>query len=154
MSESPASTSQPAPIWRRAASVVELTRRHAGTLVEHIGIQFVEVGDDFLVARMPVEPRTRQPAGILHGGASVVLAETLGSVGATLCLDHAHYAVGLEINANHVRAMREGWVIGRCRPAHLGRSTHVWQVDITDAPGRLVCTSRITMAILERERGG
>lgn len=134
--------------WKRAATPEELTRRHAGTLVEHLGVEFLEVGDDFLVARMPVDRRTKQPAGILHGGASVVLAETLGSTAATLCLDEAHYAVGLDINANHIRSMREGWVTGRCRPVHVGRTTHVWQIEIVDDAQRLVCTSRLTMAIL------
>ena len=147
------STTPPARLWKRAASVADLTRRHVGTLVEHLGIEFVEIGDDFLVARMPVDARTRQPAGILHGGASVVLAETLGSVAATLCLDERHYAVGLDINANHVRAMREGWVSGRVWPAHVGRTTHVWQIEIVDAAHRLVCTSRITMAILQAAGG-
>lgn len=153
MSQAPSSTLQTTPIWRRASNLADLTRRHTGTLVEHIGIEFVELGDDYLVARMPVDSRTKQPAGILHGGASVVLAETLGSVAATLCLDDARYAVGLDINANHVRAMREGWVAGRCRAAHIGRTTHVWQIEITDDAQRLVCTSRITMAILEFQRG-
>lgn len=140
--------------WKRAATPDDLTRRHAGGLVEHLGIEFLEVGDDFLVARMPVDRRTRQPAGILHGGASVVLAETLGSTAATLCLDEAHYAVGLDINANHIRSMREGWVTGRCRPVHVGRTTHVWQIEIVDDAQRLVCTSRITMAILARADTG
>lgn len=152
MSQAPSSTLQTTSIWRRPTNLADLTGRHAGTLVEHIGIEFVEVGDDYLVARMPVDSRTKQPAGILHGGASVVLAETLGSVAATLCLDDAHYAVGLDINANHVRAMREGWVTGRCRAVHIGRTTHVWQIEITDDAQRLVCTSRITMAILELQR--
>ena len=152
MSQAPSTTLRAAPVWRRAADVADLTRRHAGTLVEHIGIEFVEVGGDYLVARMPVDSRTKQPAGILHGGASVVLAETLGSVAATLCLDDAHYAVGLEINANHVRSMREGWVTGRCRAAHIGRTTHVWQIEIADDAQHLVCIARITMAILELRR--
>lgn len=139
-----------APLFRRPLSVAELDALHVGTTVSHLGIEFVQVGPDRLVARMPVDARTKQPAGILHGGASVLLAETLGSCAATLCLPPGRHAVGLDINANHVRAAREGWVVGDCRPVHLGRSTHVWQIEIREeASARLVCTSRITMAILE-----
>lgn len=151
---STASDATPARRWKRAATPADLTRRHAGTLVEHLGVEFLEVGDDFIVARMPVDRRTRQPAGILHGGASVVLAETLGSTAATLCLDEAHYAVGLDINANHIRSMRDGWVTGRCHPVHVGRTTHVWQIEIVDDAQRLVCTSRLTMAILAHPDAG
>jgi uncharacterized protein (TIGR00369 family) len=138
-----------APLFRRALTVAELDALHVGTTVAHLGIEFVQVGPDRLVARMPVDARTRQPAGILHGGASVLLAETLGSCAATLCLPAGRHAVGLDINANHVRAVRAGWVVGDCRPVHLGRSTHVWQIEIREeGSDRLVCTSRITMAIL------
>ena len=115
----------------------------------HIGLEFIEVGADYLVGRMPVDERTRQPYGILHGGASVVLAETLGSVAASLCLDpEQEIAVGLEINANHIRSVRSGWVIGRAEKVHIGRQTHVWQITIKDEQEHLVCISRITMAIL------
>ena len=139
-----------APLFRRPLTVAELDALHVGTTVSHLGIEFVQAGPDRLVARMPVDGRTKQPAGILHGGASVLLAETLGSCAATLCLPPGRHAVGLDINANHVRAVREGWVVGDCRPVHLGRSTHVWQIEIREeASARLVCTSRITMAILE-----
>lgn len=137
-----------APLFRRPSTPADLEVRHRGTVVERMGIEFLQVGPDLLRARMPVDERTKQPAGILHGGASVVLAETLGSVAATLCLPEGQHAVGLDINANHVRAVREGWVIGECRPVHVGRSTHVWQIELRDEAGRLVCTSRITMAIL------
>jgi 1,4-dihydroxy-2-naphthoyl-CoA hydrolase len=137
-----------APLFRRPSTPADLEARHRGTVVERMGIEFLQVGPDLLRARMPVDARTKQPAGILHGGASVVLAETLGSVAATLCLPEGQHAVGLDINANHVRAVREGWVIGECRPVHVGRSTHVWQIELRDEAGRLVCTSRITMAIL------
>ena len=143
MSDTPAP-----PLFRRPASPASLAAQHRGTTVEHLGIEFLQVGPDLLRARMPVDARTRQPAGILHGGASVVLAETLGSVAATLCLPPGQHAVGLDINANHVRAIREGWVIGECRPVHVGRSTQVWQIELRDEAGRLICTSRITMAIL------
>jgi 1,4-dihydroxy-2-naphthoyl-CoA hydrolase len=136
------------PLFRRPSSVDALHALHRGTAVERLGIEFLQVGPDLLRARMPVDARTKQPAGILHGGASVVLAETLGSVAATLCLPPGQRAVGLDINANHVRAVREGWVIGECRAVHVGRSTHVWQIDVRDEAQRLVCASRITMAIL------
>ncbi|HYF57665.1 MAG TPA: hotdog fold thioesterase [Burkholderiaceae bacterium] len=132
----------------RPATPASLERLHENTVVARLGVEFLEVGAGVLRARMPVDERTKQPAGILHGGASVVLAETLGSVAATLCLPPGRHAVGLDINANHVRAVREGWVIGEVRPVHLGRSTHVWQIEIRDEADRLVCTSRITMAIL------
>jgi 1,4-dihydroxy-2-naphthoyl-CoA hydrolase len=143
----PAQTDRP--LFVRPASLEHLTQIHRGTAVERLGIEFVQVGPDRLVARMPVDARTKQPAGILHGGSSVLLAETLGSCAATLCLPPGRHAVGLDINANHLRAAREGWVIGDCRPIHIGRSTHVWQIDIRDEADRAVCISRITMAILE-----
>lgn len=147
MSETSQNAARPR-LWKRPATPQDLQERHVDTIVRHVGIEFLEVGDDYLVARMPVDSRTRQPAGILHGGASVVLAETLGSVAAVLCLPEGQHAVGLDINANHIRAMREGWVIGRVTPVHVGRTTHVWQIEIRDEQQRLVCTSRITMAIL------
>jgi 1,4-dihydroxy-2-naphthoyl-CoA hydrolase len=119
------------------------------TLVEHLDIRFTDFGDDWLKARMPVDRRTRQPAGILHGGASVVLAESLGSVASALCFDLAKFrAVGLEINASHLRAATGGHVEGICRPVRLGRTVHVWQIDVFDDNGRQVCTCRLTMAVL------
>lgn len=121
------------------------------TMIDHLGIEFLEIGDDYIKARMPVDHRTRQPAGLLHGGASVTLAETLGSLGAYFCIDPARQTcVGLEINANHLRGVREGWVYGVARPIHLGRTTQVWEIRITNAEDKLVCVSRITMAILDR----
>ena len=135
-------------IWKQAASVEILTRIHVETTVAHLGIEFLEVGDDFIRARVPVDSRTRQPAGILHGGVSVVLAETLGSCGAALASPAGHRAVGLDINANHIRSASEGWVIGVARAIHIGRTTHVWQIDLTNEQGQLTCVSRITMAIL------
>jgi 1,4-dihydroxy-2-naphthoyl-CoA hydrolase len=129
----------------------ENMRHPQGTMVDHLGIEFIDIGDDFLKARMPVDRRTRQPLGLLHGGASVTLAETLGSTGAYLCLDPAkQYCVGLDINANHVRGVRDGWVYGTARPLHLGRTTHVWEIRITSEDDKLVCISRITMAIMDR----
>lgn len=123
-----------------------------GTLAEHLGMELVEAGDDFLAGRMPVDHRHRQPFGQLHGGASVALAETLMSYAANLCLDPAkQYGVGLEINANHVRAVREGWVTGTARPMHRGSTTQVWTCEIRDEAGHLVCTSRMTIAVLDRK---
>jgi 1,4-dihydroxy-2-naphthoyl-CoA hydrolase len=139
-------------IWRSPRSLEALNGSRAGTLVEHLDIRFSEIGDDFIRAVMPVDGRTRQPYGLLHGGASVALAETLGSVGANMCVDAAHYqCVGLEINANHVRAVAGGAVTGTARPVHIGGRTQVWIIDIVDEAGKLVCTSRLTLAILKRE---
>ncbi len=122
---------------------------HMGT---HIGIEFTEIGDDFLCAKMPVDDRTTQPFGILHGGASCVLSETLGSVASWMTIDpDAYRAVGIEINANHIRAVTEGNVIGRCEPIHTGRRTQVWQTDITEeSTGKRVALSRITVAIIDQ----
>ena len=119
---------------------------------KHLGIEFVEAGEGYLIARMPVDNRTRQPFGILHGGASVVLAETLGSVASWMMLDdpEKQSAVGLEINANHIRSVREGWVYGRCTPIHTGRTTQIWDIRITDEQNKLVCVSRLTIAIINR----
>ena len=123
---------------------------HTDSLGKHLGIEFTEAGEGYLMARMPVDNRTRQPFGILHGGASVVLAETLGSVASWMLLDdpEKQRAVGLEINANHIRPVRDGWVYGRCTPIHTGRTTQVWDIRITDEQGKLVCISRITIAII------
>jgi len=140
-------------IWFKPCTLDEI--RHCGaSLPNHIGIEFTEIGDDYIRARMPVDNRTRQPYGILHGGASVALAETLGSTGAGLVIDRSKYrCVGQEINANHVRAISEGYVIGTARPIHLGRRSHVWEIRIVDEQDRLVCISRITMFVMEREPG-
>ncbi|WIX32761.1 hotdog fold thioesterase [Salinicola sp. JS01] len=137
-------------IWKRSASLEALATQCQQTLVTHIGIEFTELGDDCLRGRMPVDARTHQPYGLLHGGASVVLAETLGSIAANLCLaDESKMAVGMEINANHVRAVREGWVEGCARPLHLGSTTQLWEIRIEDERGRLVCVSRLTMAVVK-----
>jgi 1,4-dihydroxy-2-naphthoyl-CoA hydrolase len=138
-------------IWKSLRSVEELNAGSAGSMVEHIGIKFTEIGDDFVRATMPVEGRTHQPFGLLHGGASVALAESLGSTGATMCVDNKDYlCVGQEINANHVRAARAGVVTGTARPKHLGGRTHVWIIDIVNEGGELVCTSRLTVAVIRR----
>jgi 1,4-dihydroxy-2-naphthoyl-CoA hydrolase len=137
-------------IWFGAGLSLETINAHnRGTLVSQLGIEFVAAGDDYVSAKMPVDERTRQPAGVLHGGASVALAETLASWGATFVVDpQKHHCVGLEINANHVRAASSGWVTGTARPLHLGRSTQIWEVRIVDEQERLVCVSRVTMAVL------
>ena len=135
-------------IWQHPVSVDIFTQTSANTAVSHLGIEFLEVGDDFIRARVPVDERTRQPYGLLHGGVSMVLAETLGSMGAAFSSPEGTQAVGLEINANHLRAVTDGWVTGTARPLHRGRSTHVWQIEMQDDQGRASCVSRITMAIL------
>ena len=135
-------------IWKQPVSVATLTEIHRDTAVAHLGIEFIEVGDDFIRARVPVDTRTRQPYGILHGGVSVVLAETLGSCGAAYAAPAGQRAVGLDINANHLKSASGGWVIGTARPVHIGRSTHVWQIELANEQGQLTCVSRITMAIL------
>jgi 1,4-dihydroxy-2-naphthoyl-CoA hydrolase len=138
-------------IWRSLRSLADLNSGRDGTLIEHLGIEFSEIGDDFVRATMPVDHRTRQPYGLLHGGASVALAETSGSMGATMCVDVAEYlCVGQEINANHVRSVRSGLVTATARPVHLGGRTHVWTIDIVNEDGKLVCTSRLTVAIIRR----
>lgn len=137
-------------IWATSTTVEKLNARSADTLVTHIGIEYTAIGDNYIKARMPVDPRTVQPARILHGGASVVLAETLGSVAAYLCIDPTRkMAVGIEINANHVRSVRDGYVTGTVKPLHIGHSTQIWQIHIRDDQERLVCISRITMAVLD-----
>jgi 1,4-dihydroxy-2-naphthoyl-CoA hydrolase len=135
-------------IWKKQPIVEMLQVFSNNTMVQHLGIEFTAVGDDFLEARMPVDARTLQPFGLLHGGASATLAETLGSIGAYHCIDENKACVGLEINANHIRAVRSGWVTGRAMPLHLGRTTHVWEIRITDDLGGLTCISRLTMMIL------
>lgn len=123
-----------------------------GTMGEYIGIEWVQLGDNFLQAKMPVDHRTQQPYGLLHGGASCVLAETLGSVASALVVDHTKfYCVGLEINANHIRSAKEGYVTGTCTPLHTGNSTHVWDIKIYDENEKLVCVSRLTVAVLPRK---
>ena len=137
-------------LWKKPTTLALITASSANTAVSHLGIEFTEVGDDFLRARVPVDERTRQPFGLLHGGVSVVLAETLGSIGAFYASPEGHRGVGLDINANHLRAATSGWVTGTARPVHVGRTTQVWQIDIANEAGDLVCVSRITMAVLKR----
>jgi 1,4-dihydroxy-2-naphthoyl-CoA hydrolase len=138
-------------IWKSLRSLEDLNSTRPGTLVEHLGMEFTEIGDDFIRGTLPVDGRTRQPYGLLHGGASVALAETLGSTGATMCVDTKEFqCVGQEINANHVRAARTGLVTGTARPLHLGGRTQIWSIDIVNNEGKLVCTSRLTIAIIRR----
>lgn len=136
------------PIWFREYSVEELTALASRNLVSHIGIEFVEIGNDYLKARMPVDHRTKQPFGILHGGASVVLAETVGSCAANMVVDYpTQRFVGQDINANHIRAVSAGHVTAVARPLHLGRASQVWDIKIHDDQEKLVCVSRLTMAL-------
>ncbi len=135
-------------IWKKPLSVEELIAVHKNTTVAHLGMEFLEVGDDFIRARVPVDHRTIQPYGLLHGGVSVVLAETLGSCGAAFATPEGYRAVGLDINANHIKGTTSGWVTGIARPVHMGRTTHVWQIDLHNDAGELTCVSRLTMAIL------
>lgn len=139
------------PIWRQPIDLDRINAWSGEVLAGHLGIVCTEAGDDYLVATMPVEPRTHTPFGVLHGGASVALAETVGSIAGTLCVDpETAYCVGLDINANHIRSVREGIVIATAKPLHLGRRTQVWTIDIRDANDRLVCISRLTLAVVER----
>ena len=135
-------------IWKQPISADALRLITADTAVSHLGIEFLEVGDDWLSARVPVNRQTCQPYGLLHGGVSVVLAETLGSCGAAFAVPEGVKVVGLDINANHLRGISQGWVTGVARAVHVGRSTQVWQVDLHDDAGKRVCTSRLTMAVL------
>jgi 1,4-dihydroxy-2-naphthoyl-CoA hydrolase len=136
------------PLWKTPLTVEILNAVHVDTAAAYLGIEFLEVGDDFICARVPVDSRTRQPLGLLHGGVSVLPAETLGSCGAAFAAPPGHRAVGLDINANHLRGVTSGWVTGTCRPVHVGRTTQVWQIELTNDAGELTCVSRITMAIL------
>jgi 1,4-dihydroxy-2-naphthoyl-CoA hydrolase len=140
------------PLFNPNITLATLTKMSTDTMVTHVGIEFTRIGDDFIEARMPVDHRTHQPLGLLHGGASVVLAETLGSVAATCCVDTTkQYCVGLEINANHVKSVREGFVTGITKPIHVGKKTQVWEIRITNEQQELVCISRITLAVIDRK---
>jgi 1,4-dihydroxy-2-naphthoyl-CoA hydrolase len=138
-------------IWKQTGSLDRINASSRDTMVSTLDIRVVEVGDDFLRGTMPVDARTRQPFGLLHGGASVALAETLGSLAGNLCLDpEKEVAVGLDINANHIRAVTAGLVTGTARPLHIGRSTQVWEIRIEDDKERLVCISRLTLAVVPK----
>ncbi len=136
-------------IWKRKIDLDVINEFRKNTLVDTLGIEVTEFGDDYLCARMPVDHRTHQPMGILHGGASVSLAETVGSIAATMAVDENHYCVGLEINANHLKSARDGYVHATATPIHIGRSTQVWDIKIVNDKEQLVCVSRLTMAVLK-----
>lgn len=139
-------------MFHKEATVEAINAMCKNTLTEHIGIEITEVGNDYLVGKMPVDHRTHQPMGLLHGGASVVLAETLGSIAATLTLDLSkQYAVGLEINANHIKGVRDGFVYGKASPIHVGKKTQVWEIRMTNEEGQITCISRITMAVIDKK---
>ncbi|MGB3848909.1 MAG: hotdog fold thioesterase [Tunicatimonas sp.] len=139
-------------MFRKDVTIESLNQMNRGNLLEHLGIEFTEATPDSLTARMPVDHRTRQPMGLLHGGASVALAESLGSVASYLCVDaQKHACVGLEINANHVRGVRAGFVYGKVTPLHVGKRTHVWEIRVTNEDQQLVCVSRLTVAVIDQK---
>ena len=140
-------------VWfDKKVSLETLRSLGKGTMTEHLGIEWVELGNDFIRAKMPVDHRTNQPYGLLHGGASCVLAETLGSVASHLIVNSSQfYCVGIEINANHIRSAKNGYVYGVCSPLHLGSSTHVWDIRITNEEEKLICISRLTVAIIKKK---
>ena len=146
----PASAPSPSPtrLFRRATTLDALNELSRDTAIAALGVVFTEIGPDYLRATMPVDTRTLQPYGLLHGGASVLLAETLGSSAGNLCVDDDAMCVGIEINANHLGPARDGIVVGTTRPLHVGRSTQVWETRIDDGNGRLVCISRLTLAVV------
>ena len=138
-------------IWFKPMTLQEVAQSRADTMVDHLGITFTIIGDDFLTAIMPVDRRTKQPMGIMHGGASCALAETVASIAANYCIDpQKKVCVGLEINTSHIKMVREGFVNATARPLHLGKSTQLWEVPITDSDGKLVSMTRIRMAVLDR----
>jgi 1,4-dihydroxy-2-naphthoyl-CoA hydrolase len=140
-------------IWKHEPTIEILNQLSKSTAIEHCGILFTEIGSDYLIASMPVDHRTIQPAGILHGGSSVLLAETLGSVASSLCVEDlgSQIPVGIEINANHVKSVRGGILYGKATPKRIGKTLHVWQIEIVDESGDLVCTSRLTTMVTNRK---
>lgn len=140
-------------IFNGKVSLAALNSLARNTMAESIGIEFTAIGDDYLEAKMPVDARTRQPLGLLHGGASLALAETMGSIAATFCVDmDRQFCVGLEINGNHIRSVRDGYVKGITKPIHIGKRTQVWEIRIVSDRDELVCISRITLAVLDKKR--
>ena len=136
--------------WKQTTDLERINAWNRGCMVEHLGMVITEIGDDWLRGTMPVDARTKQPFGLLHGGASVALAESLGSLAGNLCIDTSEMAVGLDINANHIRAATGGLVTGTARALHVGRTTQVWEIRIEDEHARLVCISRLTLAVVPR----
>jgi 1,4-dihydroxy-2-naphthoyl-CoA hydrolase len=139
-------------IWFKEVALDAMNDIGNNTMSKHLGIEVIEVGKDFIKARMPVDERTKQPYGILHGGASVALAETIGSYGSHLIIDSSKYlSVGLDINANHIRKATQGFVTGIAKPVHIGKTTHVWGIEIIDEKGLLICICRLTVAIISKK---
>lgn len=139
-------------MFRKGITLEAINEMCQNTLVEHLGIEVIELGEDYIVAKMPVDHRTHQPMGLLHGGASVVLAETIGSIAASLTLNQKlQHCVGLEVNANHIKSVKTGYVFGRTKAIHLGKRTQIWEIGITNEQEQLVCISRLTMAIIDRK---
>ena len=140
-------------IWKQEATLEGLNNMSSNTLVEQLGIEHIEIGDDYLISKMPVDKRTHQPMGLLHGGASVALAETMGSIASVLCIEDMskESIVGLEINANHLKSVRSGWVYGTCKPIRVGRKIQVWNIEIKNEAGDLCCVSRLTVAVIKLE---
>jgi len=138
-------------LWLRSFTLPDIEWMNKNTIHEALGITLTEIGADFISGKMPVDARTKQPAGILHGGASVVLAESLGSIASTLIVDQEKFlCVGVEVNANHLRAVREGWVHGTVKPIHIGRKTHVWSIELKNDEGKLSCVARLTVMVTEK----
>lgn len=137
-------------IWKKNTSIERLTLRNENTLASVLNMQITELGSDYLIVSMPVNASTHQPMGLLHGGASAALAETAGSIASNIAVDEDHFCVGMEINANHIKAVRSGKVFAKASPIHLGRSSHVWQIDIVNERDQLVCVSRLTMAVRKK----
>lgn len=135
-------------IWKTQPKLDEIAKRTQDTAVKNMGIEVTEIGDDYIAGRMPVDHRTRQPFGVLHGGASILFAETLGSYAAQFAAGDDFYCVGQEVNGNHLRGVSEGWVYGKATPFHIGRSSQVWSIEITNEQGKMVCISRLTVAVL------
>ena len=139
-------------IWFRAYDIDSIKEVGKGNLGEHLGIELIELGDNYIKGRMPVDARTKQPTGVLHGGASAAFAESLGSIGGNLVIDMNKYTcVGLDINANHLKAVSSGYVYGIAFPFHIGKKTQVWSIEIHNEEGKLVCISRLTLAVIENQ---
>ena len=139
-------------IWKRPMDLAILNSTSRNTLMEALNIEYCQYTDDSLIASMPVNSTVHQPLGMLHGGASVALAESVASIAANWCVDETKYCVGLDINANHIRAVRDGIVYASAKPVHLGATTHVWLIEIKDQRQRLVCTSRFTVAVMKKKK--
>ncbi len=140
-------------IWKRPVTVEEINRRCKNSLIDHLGIEFTEIGDRHLTARMPVDRRTSQPMQIVHGGATAALAETVASAAANYCVEEHQLCVGLDLNINHIRMVSSGFVTAVTQPLHLGKSTQVWEIKITNEMGQLVSAARLTISVIEKKKG-